>query len=356
MSHPIRRRALARWKQVLFAAVPTLALLAVFEIAVRIHAGGRIETITGVAGWKTADWEGLTYHWDRFHPSFGWTNQPGYTSGEQVPFRVTINNQGLRGATDYAVAAPSGVARLAVFGDSTTFGEEVDDDETVPAYLEAALRDSEVLNFGVHGYGLGQMMLRLEEEGFAFAPDHVIIVALIPQDVGRTSVHFFTHAKPVFSVDEQGLRIDNWPVRSDAELPWLVRSSFAAAWLWARPSLGPPATRSGAIVAGHAILQRIGRACAEREIGWSLVLIATPETLDLLPVHAALREQVDVMRVHLGALANHRVDLIPMLTSAYAARGPELTEPRGHWSSEGNRLIAEGIAAALRERGLPPRR
>ncbi len=46
-----------------------------------------------------------------------------------------------------------------MFGDSCMFGEEVDDHETLAVYLEQRLSHAEVMNFGVHGYGLGQMVL-----------------------------------------------------------------------------------------------------------------------------------------------------------------------------------------------------
>ena len=147
-------------RTVSFALLPTLAWVgvgaAVAEIGLRFR-NESASSISGVTSWKTAQWEGLVYHWDTYHPLLGWTNLPGYRSGPEVPFEVTINSQGLRALREYSPRPPPGHRRLLIFGDSSVFGEEVDDDQTLPFHLEREVLGSEVLNFGVHGYGLGQI-------------------------------------------------------------------------------------------------------------------------------------------------------------------------------------------------------
>lgn len=93
----------------MFAAVPTLLLLSIVLVAAELLLRAKydgVEQITGVADWQVGRFGELTYHWDRYHPSYGWTNIPGYVSDERVPFRVTINGQGLR-----ATCTGSGWAR-----------------------------------------------------------------------------------------------------------------------------------------------------------------------------------------------------------------------------------------------------
>jgi hypothetical protein len=316
------------------------------ELAARVSAGGRIERLTGVVEWRDARWQDLTYYWDAYHPRLGWTNLPGYESDERVPFRVRINAQGLRGERSYAAQPPTGMERIVFLGDSTAFGEEVDDDETVPFFLEAALDGVEVLNFGVRGYGLGQMVLRLEEEGFAFAPDHVIALVLLPEDLRRDAVPFFTHPKPVFSVAEGELRIDNVPVPVGARQPWLLRHSFAAAWLAARsPALAAGRGHRDLAATARALIDRMRRGCEERGASLTIVTLTTAPALDRLVDDEALRGEVDGMRAVLRGTGVDLLDLIAPLGGAYRVRGRTLAAPRGHWSAEGNRLIARGIAA-----------
>ena len=66
-----------------------------------------------------------------------------------LPHRIRINSLGLRGADTSLV--PRGL-RVLFIGDSFTFGDFVDDDETLPAQVQAHVGGcAEVLNGGVGG-------------------------------------------------------------------------------------------------------------------------------------------------------------------------------------------------------------
>lgn len=143
----------------MFASITTattaLLVLAVAETVLRIQFE-RIEHITGASDWKTeVGSKGLVYFWDEYHSEYGWTNVPGYRSDDRVPFQVAINRQRLRGSEDVTLTPPPGLRRIAVFGDSFAFGEEVNDDQTIPVYVSRDLDKVEVLNFGVRGWGVG---------------------------------------------------------------------------------------------------------------------------------------------------------------------------------------------------------
>jgi hypothetical protein len=317
----------------------------------------KIERITGVAEWELTNTSGYTntrgytYFWDQYHPRFGWTNLPGYISDKQVPFRVTINKQGLRAPSDYAPAPRAGKKRIAVFGDSTTFGEEVDDNQTVPFYLEQFSHDVEVLNFGVKGYGLGQMALRLEEEGFDFHPDEVLVVLLLPHDIPRDLVDKFDHNKPVFRIVDSQLTIGNIPVPVAYQQPWYYRHCFLAAWLFGRgPGILPPDESLGNIIAVmQAILHRIASQCAAHSLPCTLVLISDYRFLHAARSDQALGGAIDQL---LGAAAQTEglnvLDLTATLAEhAFEPDGGMLVAPRGHWSPQGNQLIARQIAEFL---------
>lgn len=68
----------------------------------------------------------------------------------------TLNNQGLRAPRDYGLKQP-GELRIVIVGDSFTFGWGVEDNETIPVYVQQYLsniypgRHIEVINLGVPG-------------------------------------------------------------------------------------------------------------------------------------------------------------------------------------------------------------
>jgi lysophospholipase L1-like esterase len=328
-----------------------LLALAASEIALRTRYPS-VAAITGVAGWTTGSYEDVTYYWDQYDARLGWVNRPGYRSDERVPFRVTINNDGLRGEREYAREPAEGTLRIAIVGDSTTFGEEVDDDQTLPAQLEAQLPDSEVLNFGVHGYGAGQMLLMLEERVLDWQPD-IVVVVYLTLDVFRDPAPEFVHPKPVFTLEAGELAVKNVPVPEATRQSWLVRRSFTAAWLWGRPEVIP----GHAADVDHealleAIVRRMHEAGAARDLPVVLVHIVDRNTLEAVARDAGFRNALDKVRRVVARSGEHALDLTETLAEAYRADPAGLTARHGHWSGKGNALIAERIARHLELQGL----
>lgn len=106
---------------------------------------------------------------------------------QRVPVRT--NSCGMRGAEVPYAKAP-GVFRIAVLGDSFTFGWGVEEQEGFVAVLERVLQSyvggemkMEVLNFGVPGYSTFQQVAAFEEKGLDFRPD-VVLVFFIENDFG----------------------------------------------------------------------------------------------------------------------------------------------------------------------------
>ena len=86
-----------------------------------------------------------------------------------------INEQGVRSLRVYDSVPPEGVIRVAAFGDSFVFGNEVAAAETWTRRLEIRFPGLEVLNYGVGGYGTDQAFLRYLREGDDLAPEHLLI-------------------------------------------------------------------------------------------------------------------------------------------------------------------------------------
>jgi len=155
----------------------------------------------------------ITYNlFSIFDPNRGWAVKPNL---HNVPvFKdqlLNTNSKGLRGKSEYAYVKTPGKIRILVLGDSFTFGDEVSDDETYPHYLQALLPQSEVLNFGVYGYGHDQMLLYFKREGIKYSPD-IVILGFVHDDMIRNMLEFRDYAKPQFELTNDELKLTNVPV------------------------------------------------------------------------------------------------------------------------------------------------
>ena len=109
-----------------------------------------------------------------------------------------------------AGAAAQGPPALVV-GNSYAMGEEVSDDQTFPAHLEKMLA-KRVLNGGVLGYGLDQMILRAEALVPRFKPDSLVL-SFIADDIRRARMRvMWGIPKPYFDIDKGRLALRNVPV------------------------------------------------------------------------------------------------------------------------------------------------
>ncbi len=110
-----------------------------------------------------------------YDPELGWAPRPGARSPDGSH---RVDAAGIRTDGESARARSAGVLRIAIFGDSFTFGDEVRQDETWGVALERALAAravrAEVLNFGVNAYGMDQAYLRWRRDGRTHHPDVVL--------------------------------------------------------------------------------------------------------------------------------------------------------------------------------------
>jgi hypothetical protein len=323
-----------------------IVLLGLSETWLR-HRFGKIERITGVTEWSRATFGDLTYFWDTYHPRYGWTNLPGYRSDDRVPFRVTINDQGLRADHEYARDPGPGTYRIAVLGDSCTFGEDVDDDQTLPYYIEKNLKGVEVMNFGVHGFGLGEMVLRMENEVFDYKPDLVLLVITSPSDFGRTILTDFVHPKPAFVIESGRLEMLNSPVPTLSSQPFAFRHSFLLAWLFGRP-LKPEQQDERVPEVSRALLERAKTECERRGVPLGIVTIAGPDWIAQMARDTSSASITEATRAvtDVGVPVS---DQIAFLVETAASQEGVVADTGGHWSGRGNCLLAGSVAADLVE-------
>ena len=112
-------------------------------------------------------------------PLLGWRYRAGRRDSAN-----TMNSQGLRSTRQYSPHPPRGVLRVAAFGDSFVYGNEVADSGAWPALVERLFPQVEVLNYGVGGYGTDQAYLRYCAEGAALSP-RIVIIGFVPVGLRR---------------------------------------------------------------------------------------------------------------------------------------------------------------------------
>ena len=148
------------------------------------------------------------------HPLFGWRNRPGVAGpygGDEFLTFVTINADGQRGPSHPVERVP-GKRRIAVLGDSQTWGDGVGDDETFVALLDGG--DTEVLSFATPGWGTDQEILVLDAEAARWKPDVVVLAFFLGNDLNdNASRGSFQYPKPWFTVGADGaLELHGVPV------------------------------------------------------------------------------------------------------------------------------------------------
>lgn len=328
-------------------------------------------------------------------PLLGWRNRPGFAGpygGDEFLTWVTINEHGQRGPT-HPVARVAGKRRIAVLGDSQTWGDGVADDETFVALLDGG--STEVLSFATPGWGTDQQLLVLDNEAARFAPDVVVLALFIGNDLNdNASRGTFQYPKPYFTLEDgDRLVLHGVPVpysRPMHALNEVYRSLMRHSALlnaiaeisrkdWSRPATAPDTQPSAALGnsiyvadptphdrARFALTSRLLREVVRhvRALGAEPVLLIIPELWQVEVFNdprrrAALNEiGADFRRPQrvFGAVARAAgaevVDALPALARAtrrsQASGGPHTyyREWR-HLNAHGHAVVAELLAARL---------
>jgi len=145
--------------------------------------------------------------------------------GAHAPARevtYTINAAGYRG--ELAPPKEEGELRIAVVGDSFVFGSLVNDAETLPAQLEELLElrlgagRVRVINLGVPGYQLRQLVQVLEQRVARLEPDVVILNLYVNDTIPTPDTY-------------DGRVVEEDPPPKTAEERWVQRLGLtSAAW------------------------------------------------------------------------------------------------------------------------------
>lgn len=247
--------------------------------------------------------------------------------------RVRTNRDGQRAPIEYPRPKPEGTFRILLLGDSQTFGQGVEYEETFGHLIERALQSEhpdvriEVINAGVDGYNLYQEIAYLAADGLSFEPD-VIIVLFVGNDL---DLPFFLYTP-------------NDPLATDRL--YLVD---AMARLF-RP-LPPGDPRSAIVASGRFVPAKYAHMAGA--VGYETALRRLAElTIDRgIPVFNFV-DQAVAMYAFGGETRWHRTrdlaDELGVVQPEFVfPRGFELSETNAHLNAEGHRILAETMLDAL---------
>lgn len=193
--------------------ISTTLLLTSFTLAIALG-----EVILRLTHYGEAGRVDLTrfYEYDGF---LGWRHKRNF-SGDLITneYHTTLsyNAEGFR-SLERRHAKPENVSRVVVLGDSFVDGYTVQVQDRLTEVLEARLGPRfEVINLGVAGYSTDQELLLLEQEGWNYQPD-VVVLAFYYNDVWGNASPYLANSdkikKPVFVTETDGtLDLTNVPV------------------------------------------------------------------------------------------------------------------------------------------------
>ena len=321
----------------------------------------------------------------------GWLYRPGFHSATDH-----LNAAGLRSLREYSPGVPTGHLRLAAFGDSFVYGNEVPDSSTWPAQIERMDSAVEVLNYGVGGYGLDQAFLRYLREGEKYHPQ-LVVIGFVPDDLPRLvnvyrrfiSSHELPLIKPRFVLGSGGalqLRAEHVPgpegYRAYVEQPSRVRDLgkldywyepliyenplydwsatvrvFSNAWAKLRRRAWDPNrlvaddqynVESEAFRIQVSLMETFAKAVSERGARPLVVFFPDkPSAIRSLAGKATV--YAPLVRI-LQSKGISTLDLAPEFAKETAEKRPDdWFMPGGHFSDAGNRVAARAILRTVRQ-------
>ena len=310
----------------------------------------------------------------------GWAYRPNSTRQSGT---FTINSAGLRSRREYSQRPPPDTLRIALFGDSFTASADVGDDEAWGHQLEMKLNQAgirtEVLNFGVGGYGMGQAFLKWQHQGRHYRPD-MVIFGFQPENLNRnvnifrqlyrsaTSIPFskprfvLTESarlalvnSPTIPVEEIMTAFESFGSHPLAEHEYYYQSRETASSWWAssrlaaflRAALMPqddegsqdgcgPASERGML--GKAIVDAFANDVKERAADFFALYL--PKKRDSLRLHNGKTHPCQFLLDHLAAA-------YPYITFEKQIDPSHGWAENGHYGPAINRITAQAAADAI---------
>jgi hypothetical protein len=291
------------------------------------------------------------YAFDMYDPSKGWRPKPNLRDVKTFDNKtLNTNSKGLRGKVDFPYTKNKEKVRILILGDSFTFGDEVSDDETYSAHLQAMLPHTEIINMGVHGYGHDQMLILLKEEVIKYEPD-IVILGFLPLDMSRNLLGFRDFAKPRFVLERGELKLTGSPVPRPEEI---------LQWDWTRPRILDVFS-----TVHHRVKKLSGLQQKEMEDITTAILtemVRLIENIHAIPILVYLPRGKEIAmdiavtqdEAYMSSICQLNEKANCFSTRPYFAEKiaqGETFKSRGHWEPAGHRTVAEAIKRYLVDEG-----
>jgi lysophospholipase L1-like esterase len=304
-------------------------------------------------------------------PLLGYALRPGARDAD-----ATISSAGLRDR-EFVSPKPAGTWRLAAIGDSITYGSGGPASASYPKQLERLLTRArtesapriEVLNLGVPGYNLPQIVQRLRTLAPAFQPD-AIVYGYSLNDPQSFSIEAEALRRLRNGVEERvaATTFEAWLARS--RIVRLVRQEAAARAslaalradmpndpTYAAAKSGDPAQYLRAIHTEGESAARVAQGIAE------LATVARnasqPVLVAIFPLFGDVgTDPLDDVRARVGALAAEHglaaLDLAPAYAAAARALGARLRADILHPDALGHHVAAVALFTWMCRHAWPP--
>jgi hypothetical protein len=135
-----------------------------------------------------------------YSPTLGWkfiSNAKGEVSYPGGIRTLETNSMGFRDHTPLSHTNK----KLLVLGDSFVSNISVNDDQVFTEIMEDQLKNFDVLNFGVDGYGQVQEYLLLDQVIKTIKPDVVILIVYVQNDFTDNVGHYWPYLRPYASLE-----------------------------------------------------------------------------------------------------------------------------------------------------------
>ena len=225
-------RMTALKKNIALAAVTTLVMLVLAELALRVtrpHLRGSHQHPSSSIrdDFLTDDRIG------RHDPLLGWRLRPNHVARNrcmEFDHEILTNSAGYRDDEVPHERTP-GKKRVLLLGDSFAMGDGVERPHGFADVLETLLPNTEVINLAVSGYGTDQELLQYRQEGAQYAPDVVLLAMTIANDIENNAAPSqYGMEKTSFELIEGELRLRGTPVPERTRRGAGQSREFAAFW------------------------------------------------------------------------------------------------------------------------------
>jgi len=174
-------------------------------------------------------WMNDTESFHMFSSTLGWVPRP---MAVRLSGREAISIQGIRSDRTFSSAPANGILRIATFGDSFVYGDEVALADTWQEQMMKKHPNWEVLNFGVSAYGPDQALLRYRETGFN---PHIVLIGFMAENINRTVTvyrpfyarHSRMPTKPRFIITNGTISLLPNPFQTASDLNRLLQNEDA---------------------------------------------------------------------------------------------------------------------------------